>query len=105
MLSKQIACHVNQNTVEIIDNKQTNAMEMLQIANKHLIEKMNHFNTIANVIYCTKSDLSANNLKVIKKCNTAFETEIHEALLIKKFNPILNRQLYSSGSSFLSNVY
>ena len=43
---KHIACEVKQNTVEIIDNKQMNAMEILQIGNKRLIEKMNHFNTI-----------------------------------------------------------
>ena len=45
--SKQIDCEVNQNTVEIIDNEQTNTMEILQIVNKRFIEKMNHLNTIA----------------------------------------------------------
>ena len=45
---KHTACKVylKQNTVEIIDNKQANAMEILQIVNKHLIEKINHLNTI-----------------------------------------------------------
>ena len=55
--------------------------------------------------HCSKTDLSVSNFKVIKKCNTGFEAKIQEALLIKKFNPTLNRRLYSSGSSFLSNVY
>ena len=54
---------------------------------------------------CTKSDLPVTNSKVIRRCNTGFEAKIQEALLIKKFNPTLNRQLYSSGSSFLLNVY
>ena len=51
--------------------------------------------------HCSKTDLSVSNFKVIKKCNTGFESKIQEALMIKKFNPTLNRQLYSSGSSFL----
>ena len=29
MISKEIVCEVNQNTVEIIDNKQLNATEIL----------------------------------------------------------------------------
>ena len=55
--------------------------------------------------HCSKTDLSVSNFKVIKKCNTGFDTKIQEALIIKKFNPTLNRQLYSSGSSYLLNVY
>ena len=43
---KHIACEVKQNTVEIIDNRQTNAEKILQIVNKHLVEKMNHLSTI-----------------------------------------------------------
>ena len=46
LLIKHIACEVTQTTVEIMDNKQTNAMEILQTVNKHVIEKMNHLNTI-----------------------------------------------------------
>ena len=49
--------------------------------------------------HCSKTDF-----EVIIKCNTGFEAKIQEALLIKKFNPTLNRQLYSSGSSYLLNV-
>ena len=49
-------------------------------------------------LHCTKSDLSVSNFKVIKRCNTGFEDKIHEALLKKKFNQTLFRQLYSSGS-------
>jgi len=42
---------------------------------------------------------------VIKKCNSKYNTKIEEALLIKKENPILNKQLYENGLSFLLNVY
>ena len=56
-------------------------------------------------LICTKNRLSLSNFNVIKRCNTGFEAKIQEALLIKEFNPTLNRQLYSCGSFFLLNVY
>ena len=55
--------------------------------------------------HCSKTNLSECNFEVIKKCNTGFEAKIQEALLIKKFNPTLNRQPSSSGSSYPLNVY
>lgn len=54
---------------------------------------------------CKNMPLSVNNFRVIKKCSSEFETKIQEALLIKKYGPSLNKQLYASGSSFLLNVY
>ena len=60
---------------------------------------------IYSCLHCFKTDLSVSNFEVIKKCNTGFEGKNQEALLIKKFNPTLNRQLYSSGSLYLLNVY
>ena len=44
--------------------------------------------------YYFKTDLPVSNFKVIEKCNIGFKAKIQEALLIKKFNPTLNRQLY-----------
>ena len=55
--------------------------------------------------YCIKSDLFVSNFKTIKRCNNGFEVKIQKALLLKKSNPTSNGQLYSSGSSFLLNVY
>ena len=60
---------------------------------------------IYSCTHCSKTDLSASNFEVNKKCNTGFEAKIQEDLLMKKFNPTLHRQLYLSGSSFLLNVY
>ena len=36
------------------------------------------------------------NFKEIKRYNPGFEAKIQEALLVKKFNSTLNRQLYLS---------
>ena len=34
-----------------------------------------------------------------------YEAKIHEALLIKRHSPSLNKQCYASGASFLLNIY
>ena len=34
-----------------------------------------------------------------------YETKIQEALLIKKLNPKVNKQLYSKGASFLLSIF
>ena len=85
------------------------ARHLITRAHEHLnlnsIAKTAVKDRINSCSHCTKIDLSVSNFKVIKKCNTSFEAKVQEALLIKKFNPTLNRQLYSSGSSFLLNVY
>ena len=54
---------------------------------------------------CSNTKFNVNSFKIIKKCNSNFETKIHEALLIKKHNPKLNRQLFANGSSFLLNIF
>ena len=50
-----------------------------------------------------KQDL--NSFTVIRKCNTAYEAQIQEALLIKKQNQKLYKQLYANGASLLLNIY
>ena len=54
---------------------------------------------------CSNTKFNVNSFKIIKKCNFNFETKIHEALLIKKHNPKLKRQLFANGSSFLLNIF
>ena len=34
-----------------------------------------------------------------------YETKIQEALLIKKLNPQLDKQLYANGASFLPSIF
>jgi len=54
---------------------------------------------------CQRKQLDVNNFEVIRTCNSEYETKIQEALLIKKFNPQLNKQLYAKESSCLLSVY
>ena len=61
-----------------------------------------HFETCQ---YCKLNNTDLKGFKVLRICNSEYATKIQEALLIKKHNPQLNRQLYANGSSFLLNVY
>ena len=54
---------------------------------------------------CINNKYNVNLFKIIKKCNSNFETKIHEALLIKKHNPGLKQQLFANGSLFLLNIF
>ena len=70
-----------------------------------LIERTNeHFrgNTaisdhIASCVKCKHERLTVHNFKVLKECNNKLETAISEAILIKKYNPSLNKQLIKPG--------
>ena len=44
---------------------------------------------------------SVESFQLLEKCVTEYDTKIQEALLIKKLNPKLNKQLYAKGASFL----
>jgi len=44
-----------------------------------------------------KTIRNVNNFEVIRTCNSEYETKIQEALLNKKYNPQLNKQLYAKG--------
>ena len=57
---------------------------------------------------CSSCKTQSNNIKqfeIIKKCQTSYEAKIHEALVIKRSNPVLNKELYTNGASFLLNVF
>lgn len=87
------------------------------MSNRHLVTRaQEHLNLggsvetaisqhIRNCHDCLHSPLDTNSFKIIKKCKDNYETKIQEALMIKKHNPSINKQLYASGCSFLLNVY
>ena len=54
---------------------------------------------------CSDVQHGIKSFTVIKKCQSKFHTKIHEALLIKKDTPKLNRQLYAKGKFFLLQVF
>ena len=54
---------------------------------------------------CSKTKIGLDSFKIFRKCRSDYDAKIHEALLIKKHSPSLNRQLYASGASFLLQVF
>ena len=54
---------------------------------------------------CSNYRHNLNSFTILRKCRSEFHTKIHEALLIKKHKPTLNRQLYAAGSSFLLQIF
>ena len=54
---------------------------------------------------CSNVRRNVNFFEVLKQCKSDFQAKIHEPLLIKKYRPSLNKQLYAHGSSFLLHVY
>ena len=54
---------------------------------------------------CKQANINVDNFKVIRTCNTEYNSKNQEALLIKKHNPKLNTQSFAGGSSFLLNIF
>ena len=54
---------------------------------------------------CSNKKTGLDLFKIIQKYRSECDTKIHEALLIKKHSPTLNRQLYAYVSSFLLQVF
>ena len=54
---------------------------------------------------CSNNRSDENNFVIIRKCKSEFCSKIHEALLIKKLSPKLNRQMFANGASYLLNIF
>ena len=52
---------------------------------------------ISECFDCKKEN---HNFTIVKKCKNDFEAKIHEALLIRKFDPEINKQLFQKGGLF-----
>ena len=54
---------------------------------------------------CREEKYTVNSFQFLKSCHTDYETKIQEALLFKKQNHKLNKQLYATGTSFLLTIF
>ena len=54
---------------------------------------------------CNNANVGFNDLKVLKHYSDEMECKLGEALAIKKFRPILNKQLFAQGSSLILNIW
>jgi len=60
---------------------------------------------VTECLTCKQNKTCLDDFEILKHCKTDFETQIHEALLIRKLRPKMNTQLYNSGASYLLKVF
>ena len=64
------------------------------------------FTHLAECRICRESNSKQDNFRVLKNCRSERETEIREAMCIRRFKPSLNVQLGNTqGASFLLRVF
>ena len=80
----------------------TRVKEHLNLADLRKSEIKDH---ILSFPTCSNLQYNINLFTILEKCNSDYEAKIHEALLIKRHTPSLNKQCYASGASFLLNIY
>ena len=92
--------------LKIINNKKQLKLHFLIILNKFTLNLiLAYYDHIISCDICANNKTNANSFKIIKKCNSNFETKTHEAFIIQKHNLRLNRQLFANESLFLLNVF
>ena len=72
---------------------------------EHLKGKTSVSDHISNCNVCKNEKITANNFGILKECRNKFETLISEALLIKRYNPILNKQLIKPGITHTLRIF
>ena len=60
---------------------------------------------ISNCDICRNKNITVNNFGILKKCRNKFETMISEALLIKRYNLALNKQLTKPGITHTLRIF
>ena len=55
---------------------------------------------------CSKGEINLHSsFTVLSKCSSEYIPKIHDTLLIKQSKPLLNKQLYANGCSFLLRIF
>ena len=81
---------------------------MITRAKEYLTIKETGTTVAKHVSYCQtckNSQLSVKNFYIMKQCRNDYRSLINEALIIKKHNPVLNKQQQTTGNSYLLRVF
>ena len=62
-------------------------------------------NHLYSCTICSNIKHSIKSLRILRQCANDYDTKINKSLLIKRFKPELNKQLFSNGTSLLLNVF
>ena len=82
-------------------------------ANEHLTPKESSKSEVTSHIFecvscknsCKNGQLSWKDFSILKQCKNDYTTKIAEALFIRKFKPVLNKQKLTKGKSYLLRVF
>ena len=77
-------------------------MEHLALSNVYSNSEVKSHLKTCNACY---SNMSIDNFKIIKKCSNNFTSIIHEALLIRKLSPSLNKQIFTNGQLYTLKIF
>ena len=81
----------------------TRAREHLNLDDSHKSATKDHLRSCRQ---CCNGVCNVTSIKIfLRKCTTDYDTKIHEALLIKKLRPQLNKKLYAKDASFLLHLF
>ena len=70
---------------------------LIERVKEHLKGKTAVSDNVSNCNVCKIERITVKNFGILKECRNKFETLISEAILIKRYNPILNKQLTKPG--------
>ena len=77
--------------------------------NEHVTPKESNKSEIKEHIFdchtCKNSNITVDNFNILKPCKDDYITRISEALLIKKYRPKMNKQMFTKGQSYLLRVF
>ena len=74
-------------------------------SDKALLKKIRSSEKYAFYNNCSSNKRNMDSFTILKRCNSEYETKIHERLLNKKHSPKLNKQAYESCASFKLNIF
>ena len=78
-------------------------------AKEHLTPKRVNPSAVTSHIFkcatCKTGPLSVDNFSIVKQCRNDYRCKISEALVIKKCNPVLNKQSHYRGQSYLLRFF
>ena len=78
---------------------------LIERVKEHLKGKTAVSDHISNCDVCKNERISVDNFGILRECTSKFETLINEAILIKRYNPILNKQLTKPGITHTLRIF
>ena len=54
---------------------------------------------------CSQNNVSHVDFEILRRCRNETQCRLHEAFAIKRFRPVLNKQLYAEGASKILHVW